>query len=55
MLEQIETQLTDVQVTAAAAVERTESLLTGPATSVEIEAQASRWRLLDQRFEELEQ
>ena len=55
VLEQIGAQLADLQTTAAAAVQRTESLLTGPATSVEIEAQASRCRILDHRFDELEE
>ena len=49
-LERIEAQLQELEDTAAAATERTETLLAGPAKPVEIEDLALDWSTLNRRF-----
>lgn len=53
-LERIEPQIEELVATSTAAAERVEAVLSGPATPVEIEGQATRWKDLDRRFEDLQ-
>jgi small-conductance mechanosensitive channel len=49
-LERIEAELQELEDTAAAAAERSETLLAGPANPVEIEDLALEWSTLERRF-----
>ena len=53
-LEQLEAELLELQESAASATERVETLLAGPATPVQVEAQAASSELLDDRFAALQ-